>query len=98
MGSTGMQGSNGHKRSAGKNLIHELSGALGDIGTLLPLSLGAIGVAGLAPVPVLLGFAVFYIATGLYYRLPVPVQPMKAWPRSCLPPRSVPRALSPVAF
>jgi|TARA_Y100001001_G_scaffold150963_1_gene162076 hypothetical protein len=78
MGSTGMQGSNGHKRSAGKNLIHELSGALGDIGTLLPLSLGAIGVAGLAPVPVLLGFAVFYIATGLYYRLPVPVQPMKA--------------------
>ncbi|WP_198005106.1 putative sulfate/molybdate transporter, partial [Synechococcus sp. WH 5701] len=78
MGSTGMQGSNGDKRSAGKNLIHELSGALGDIGTLLPLSLGAIGVAGLAPVPVLLGFAVFYIATGLYYRLPVPVQPMKA--------------------
>lgn len=64
--------------SRGKNLIHEVSGALGDIGTLLPLSLGAIGVAGLAPVPVLLGFAVFYIATGLYYRLPVPVQPMKA--------------------
>lgn len=61
-----------------KNLITEASGALGDIGTLLPLTLGAIGVAGLAPVPVLLGFAVFYIATGLYYRLPVPVQPMKA--------------------
>lgn len=61
-----------------KNLIAEISGALGDIGTLLPLTLGAIGVAGLAPVPVLLGFAVFYIATGLYYRLPVPVQPMKA--------------------
>lgn len=61
-----------------KNLITEISGALGDIGTLLPLTLGAIGVAGLAPVPVLLGFALFYIATGLYYRLPVPVQPMKA--------------------
>jgi MFS superfamily sulfate permease-like transporter len=29
-------------------------------------------------VPVLVGFALFYIATGLYYRLPVPVQPMKA--------------------
>jgi len=64
--------------SARKDLVNEVSGALGDIGTLLPLSLGAIGVAGLAPVPVLLGFAVFYIVTGLYYRLPVPVQPMKA--------------------
>ena len=61
-----------------KEWVREVSGALGDIGTLLPLSLGAIAVAGLAPVPVLLGFAVFYIATGLYYRLPIPVQPMKA--------------------
>ncbi len=58
--------------------LRDASGALGDLGTLLPLSLGAIGVAGLAPIPVLLGFAIFYIATGLYYRLPVPVQPMKA--------------------
>lgn len=64
--------------STRKDLVKEVSGALGDIGTLLPLSLGAIGVAGLAPVPVLLGFAAFYIATGLYYRLPIPVQPMKA--------------------
>lgn len=58
--------------------LRELSGALGDLGTLLPLMLGAIGVAGLAPLPVLLGFAITYIATGLYYRLPVPAQPMKA--------------------
>jgi hypothetical protein len=35
-------------------------------------------VVGLAPMPVLLGFAIFYIATALYYRLPIPVQPMKA--------------------
>ncbi|WP_421841363.1 putative sulfate/molybdate transporter [Marinobacter algicola] len=61
-----------------KDSVKEISGALGDIGTLLPLSFGAIGVAGLAPIPVLLGFAAFYIATGLYYRLPIPVQPMKA--------------------
>jgi len=63
------------KVSAG---LRELSGALGDAGTLLPLMLGAVAVAGLAPVPVLLGFAVFYIATALSYRLPIPVQPMKA--------------------
>jgi MFS superfamily sulfate permease-like transporter len=35
-------------------------------------------VVGLAPTPALLGFAIFYIATALYYRLPIPVQPMKA--------------------
>jgi len=58
--------------------LSEMSGAAGDLGTLLPLMLGATSVAGLAPFPVLAGFAVFYIATGLYYRLPIPVQPMKA--------------------
>lgn len=58
--------------------LREIAGALGDLGTLLPLMLGAIAVAGLAPMPVLLGFAAFYVATALLYRLPVPVQPMKA--------------------
>jgi len=56
----------------------ELSGALGDLGTLLPLMLGTIAVVGLAPLPVLAGFGVSYIATAVYYRLPIPVQPMKA--------------------
>src|SRR5437764_1599426 len=38
----------------------------------------AITVAGLAPAGVLFGFAVFLIGTGLFYGLPLPVQPMKA--------------------
>ena len=58
--------------------LPEANGALGDIGTLLPLGLGAIALAGLSPQMVLLGFGLFYIATGLVYRLPIPVQPMKA--------------------
>lgn len=58
--------------------LRELNGALGDLGTLLPLMLGAIAVAGLSPAPVLAGFGAFYIATAAYYRLPIPVQPMKA--------------------
>jgi MFS superfamily sulfate permease-like transporter len=58
--------------------LRELGGALGDLGTLVPLMLGTIVVVGLAPTPALLGFAIFYIATALYYRLPIPVQPMKA--------------------
>jgi MFS superfamily sulfate permease-like transporter len=35
-------------------------------------------VAGLAPVGVLFGFGAFLISTGLFYGLPLPVQPMKA--------------------
>ncbi|MEX5727197.1 putative benzoate:H+ symporter BenE [Rhodovulum iodosum] len=58
--------------------LHETSGAFGDLGTLLPLVIGAVAVGGLAATPVLLGFGVFYIATALVYRVPVPVQPMKA--------------------
>lgn len=58
--------------------LREASGALGDLGTLLPLMLGTIAVVGLAPMPVVLGFALSYIATAFWYRLPIPVQPMKA--------------------
>lgn len=58
--------------------VKEASGALGDLGTLLPLMIAAVALGGLAPVPVLLGFAAFYTLTALVYRLPVPVQPMKA--------------------
>lgn len=58
--------------------LREANGALGDLGTLLPLALGMIALAGLSGQQVLLGFGAFYIATGLIYRLPIPVQPMKA--------------------
>ena len=58
--------------------VLECSGACGDLGTFIPHVLGAITVAGLAPAGVLFGFAAFLIATGLFYGLPLPVQPMKA--------------------
>jgi MFS superfamily sulfate permease-like transporter len=56
----------------------ELAGACGDLGTLLPHTIGAITVAGLAPAGVLIGFGAFFIASGLFYGLPMAVQPMKA--------------------
>jgi MFS superfamily sulfate permease-like transporter len=56
----------------------EIGGAFGDLGSFLPHVLGAITVAGLAPVGVLLSFGAFYVASGLFYRVPIPVQPMKA--------------------
>ena len=40
--------------------------------------IGAITVAGLAPAGVLIGFGAFFIASGLFYGLPMAVQPMKA--------------------
>jgi len=58
--------------------LQECSGACGDLGTFIPHVIGAMTVAGLAPAGVLFGFAVFLIGTGLFYGLPMPVQPMKA--------------------
>ena len=59
-------------------IVREASGACGDLGTFIPHVIGAITVAGLAPAGVLSGFGIFLIATGLFYGLPLPVQPMKA--------------------
>jgi len=59
-------------------LLFECSGACGDLGTFIPHVIGAMTVAGLAPAGVLFGFSASLIATGLFYGLPLPVQPMKA--------------------
>ncbi len=56
----------------------ELAGAFGDLGTLLPIVVGMILINRLSPSTVFLAFGLFYLATGFYYRLPVPVQPLKA--------------------
>lgn len=56
----------------------EISGAVGDYGTLIPIILGVAAVSDVRLGPVLLFFAIFYLATGLWYRAPVPVEPMKA--------------------
>ena len=61
-----------------RRFLLECSGACGDLGTFVPHVIGAMTIAGLAPARVLFGFAAFLIATGLFYGLPLPVQPMKA--------------------
>lgn len=55
----------------------ELAGALGDIGTLLPLAMGMVLVNGLDPAGLFLSVGIFYIATGLFFGVTTPVQPMK---------------------
>lgn len=58
--------------------VAEISGALGDLGTLLPLmiALALQGSISLSTTLVLTGF--FNIATGVVFGIPLPVQPMKA--------------------
>jgi MFS superfamily sulfate permease-like transporter len=64
--------------SPARRFLLECSGACGDLGTFIPHVIGAMTVAGLAPTGVLFGFAAFLISTGLFYGLPLAVQPMKA--------------------
>ena len=55
----------------------ELAGSLGDLGTLLPLAIGMIVINGLNPSGLLLSIGLFYILSGVYFGVTVPVQPMK---------------------
>ncbi len=58
--------------------LQELGGALGDLGTLLPLMVALILINGLNATSVLVGVGVYYIISGIYFRLPMPVQPLTA--------------------
>jgi len=55
----------------------EFAGSLGDLGTLLPLAVGMVMINGLNPQGLFLSVGLFYILSGYYFGLPVPVQPMK---------------------
>jgi hypothetical protein len=57
---------------------NEWSGAFGDLGTDLPLIVGMILAAHLDAASVLALFGVMQILTALRYRIPMPVQPLKA--------------------
>ncbi|PKM76807.1 MAG: sulfate permease [Firmicutes bacterium HGW-Firmicutes-15] len=60
-----------------KNIGGELAGSIGDLGTFLPYVIGAITFAKLDTTSVLVMFGLMYIFTAWFYRMPMPVQPMK---------------------
>ncbi len=73
--------------------LRELSGSMGDFGTLFPLAIGYIAVCGLNPAGLLVTMGLANIVTGIVYRLPMPIEPMKvlavvaiaqAWPPSLI--------------
>lgn len=62
-----------------RRLLREGAGALGDLGVLVPIAVALVVVNGLSATAVLLPAGLLYVAAGLAYRLPVPVQPLKAF-------------------
>lgn len=58
--------------------LSEMSGSLGDLGTFLPLAAGMAAVNRMDLGAIFLFAGAMNIATGLLFRQPVPVQPMKA--------------------
>jgi len=57
----------------------ELSGAVADLGVLVPIAVALIVRNGLSATAVLLPAGLLYVVAGLTYRVPVPVQPLKAF-------------------
>ena len=57
--------------------LEEMAGAVGDYGTLIPIVLGVAIVSNVNLGYMLLFFSFWYIITGIYYKMPVPVEPMK---------------------
>ena len=57
--------------------LRELAGSMGDFGTLFPLAIGYLISCGLNPAGFLVMMGLCNIVTGLIYRLPMPIEPMK---------------------
>lgn len=59
--------------------LGELSGGLGDAGLLIPIAVAMITLNGLNATAVFVVTGLVYVGTALYFRVPVPVQPLKAF-------------------
>lgn len=57
----------------------ELAGAVADLGVLVPIAVALIVANGLSATAVLLPAGLLYVTAAFVYRLPVPVQPLKAF-------------------
>src|SRR3954447_10850807 len=58
---------------------HELAGGLGDAGLFIPIAVALITLNGLSATAVFAVAGLAYIGTALVFRVPIPVQPLKAF-------------------
>ncbi|MEW6666358.1 MAG: putative sulfate/molybdate transporter [Thermodesulfobacteriota bacterium] len=63
-----------------RNLYNKMewAGAFGDVGTLIPFAVAYITLVKVDPLGLLFMFGISLLAAGLYYKTPIPIQPMKA--------------------
>lgn len=61
-----------------KRLLWDISGAFGDIGVLFPIAVALIAKNGFNPTALFLMAGLFYMLSARYFRLTMPVQPLKA--------------------
>ncbi len=78
--------------------LRELAGSMGDFGTLFPFAIGYIAVNGLDPAGFLVMMGAANIATGLVYRLPMPIEPMKVLAATAIAMRWAPETVYASAF
>jgi sulfate permease, SulP family len=78
--------------------LKEVAGSLGDLATFLPLAIGLITVNGVNATSLFLSAGLLYIGAGLYYGIPIPVQPLKATSAIAIALAVRPEAISAAAF
>ena len=61
-----------------KRILWDISGAFGDIGVLFPIAIALIAKNGFNPTALFLMAGLFYIASAYYFKITMPVQPLKA--------------------
>jgi SulP family sulfate permease len=64
--------------------LNELSGALGDLGILVPISFALITINGFSPFSLFLLWGLTYLLSGWYFKIPLSVQPLKAMAVICI--------------
>lgn len=74
-----MRAATGGRVGALRRGLGELAGGLGDTGLFVPIAVAMIALNGLDATAVFVVTGLVYIGTALYFRVPVPVQPLKAF-------------------
>lgn len=74
-----MDAARSRRFGAARDALGELAGGLGDTGLFVPIAVAMIALNGLNATAVFVVTGLAYAGTALYFRAPIPVQPLKAF-------------------